>query len=86
MLDEFDHLIDVVTCNNQSTQDVHTFLGLTQIILGASDDHIMTMLHEVAYEIAKCQQLWASLDQCNAVHTETGLQRCHLEEFVENYP
>ena len=79
------HLIDVVTGDNQTLQDMCTFLGLAQFILCTADNHLMTVIHEVADAVLQCQQTGASLYQSDCVHAETGLQGCHLEQLVQHH-
>ncbi len=62
-----------------------TLLRLLQVKLRATDSHIMTMLHEIAYTLLEVQQTGTSLDQCDVIHREGTLQGCHLKEFVQQY-
>ena len=45
----------------------------------------MTVLHEITDAVAQGKQFGPALHQRNAVHAETGLQRCHLEQLVQHH-
>ena len=75
--------VDVITRNNQTLQNMGTFFRLAQIILRPTDNHIVTMVHKVRDAILQRQQLGTPLHQRYAIHAEAGLQRSHLEQFVQ---
>ena len=66
--DDVYHLVDVVDSNNQTFQDVGTLLCFSQIVLGATDGHIMTMLNEILDALLEGQQAGTSLHQCDVIH------------------
>ena len=75
--------VDVITRNNQTLQNMGTFFRLAQIILRPTDNHIVTMVHKVRDAILQRQQLGTPFHQRYAIHAEAGLQRSHLEQFVQ---
>ena len=79
------HLVNVVDGNDQSFKEVGTLLCLLQLILGAADGHVVTMLHEILHAVLERQQARTAIDQRDGVDRETALQCCHLEELVEQY-
>ena len=82
--DNMHDLVDVVTRNNQTLQNMGTFFRLAQIILRPTDDHIMTMVHKVRDTILQGQQTRTPFHQSDAIHAEARLQRGHLEQFVQH--
>ena len=45
------HLVDIVHGDDQAFEDVGTLLGFLQIVLGATDCHIVTVLYEVLHAL-----------------------------------
>ena len=79
------HFVNIIRGDNQALQDVSAFLGLAQVILGAADNYVVAMLHEIRDAVAQCEQFGATLYQSNAVHGERSLERRHLEQFVHDH-
>ena len=79
------HLVDIVDGDDQAFEDMGPLLSLTQIVLGATDGHIMTMLHEILDALLQVQQTGTTLHKCDIIDRERTLQGCHLEEFVEQH-
>ena len=79
------HLVDVVHSNDQSFEDMGTLLRFLQVVLGTTDGHVMTVLHEVLHAFLQGKQTGTSLYQSNAVHGEGALQGRHLEQLVQNH-
>ena len=50
------HLVDVVHGDDQTFEDVGTLLCFLQVVLGATDRHIMTVLYEVLYALLEGEQ------------------------------
>ena len=73
-LDKTYHLVDVVRSDDQALNDVGTLLGLAELVLCTADNHLMTVLNEVADAVLECEQLWTSLYKSNTVHAERCLQ------------
>ena len=83
--DDAYHFVDVVRCDDQAFEDVGTFLRLAEFVLGATDDHFVTMVHETLNHILQCQALGASLHEGDVVHAERALESSHLEQLVQYY-
>ena len=83
--DDVDNLINVVAGDNQTLEDVSTFLGFLKLKLSAANHHLMAMLQEVVEHVAQVHSLWASLHEANVVHAERRLQFGHLIELVEQH-
>ena len=61
------HLVNVVACDDESLKDVGTLLCLLKVELGATDGHVVTMLHEVLHTLLKCEEARTSVDEGDAV-------------------
>ncbi len=82
--DDLDDLVDVVQRNDVALEDVGALLGLSELVAGASDDHVLLMLdvglehlgqrHGARYPVVKREH----------DHAEAGLQRRVFVEFVEH--
>ena len=60
-------VVNVVQGNDEPLQDVGTFLGFSEIVLGPTYHHLMAVLDVVRHHLLQVQQLWAPLDECNVV-------------------
>ena len=45
--DDTNHLVDIVDGDDQTLEDVGTLLSLAQVILGATDRNVVTVLYEI---------------------------------------
>ena len=86
------HLVDVVHSNNQSFEDMGTLLSFLQVVLGATDGHLMAVLNEVADAFTQAEQLRTHLTmstrdghQSDIVYRERALQSRHLEQLIQNH-
>ena len=61
------------------------FLRLPEVILRASDYHIMAMLNETPYTVFQRQHLRTAMHQSNAINGKARLQSRHLKQFVEHH-
>ena len=77
------HLVNVVDGNNQAFKDMGTLTSLAQIILGATDSDIVTMLDKILHALFQSEQTRTAFDQSNIVDRERALKGCHLEQLVE---
>ena len=84
-LDDGDHLVDVVTGDDESFQDVGALFCLLEVILGAADHHLVAVLKEVVQQLFEVEQHGTAIDQAHVVDAERGLQLGHLVEFVEQH-
>ena len=64
------YLIDIVDCDDQALEDVCTLLSLAQIVLGAADGYVVTVLNEVLNTLLERKQTWTALYQSNIVYRE----------------
>ena len=84
LLDDLHYFVDVVAGNDVALQNVSPLFSLAEVVLRAADGNIVTMGDEIADEVLQGEQLRTPLNQGDAVHAETRLHRCHLEELVQN--
>ena len=84
-LDDGDHLVDVVTGDDESFQDVGTLLGLLEVELGAADHHLVAVLQEVMQQFLEVQQHGTSVNQTHIINAERRLQLGHLIQLVEEH-
>ena len=64
------NLVDVVRSNYQAFYNVRTLFGLTQFILGTTDNDLMTVFHEAAYALLQREKLRTATYKSNTVHAE----------------
>ena len=50
------HLVDVVAGDDQTFEDMCFLLGLSQVELGATDNHLMTMGNKVLDELLQVEE------------------------------
>ena len=62
------NLVDIVNGDNQALEDVGTLLCLAQIVLGATDGYVVTMLNEVLDTLLERKQAWATLYQSDVIN------------------
>ena len=72
--DNGDHLVDIVRGDDQPLQDVGPFLGLLQLELGPSDDHLVAVVHKMRDQVLEVQQLRPTFHQRDVVDAEGRLQ------------
>ena len=65
--DNLYYLVDVVDGDDQAFQNVGTLLSFLQVVLGAADGHVVTMLHEVLDALLERQQTGTTLHQRNVI-------------------
>ena len=82
--DEVYHLVDVVASHDEGFEDMGAVLGLLQVVTGAADGHVMTVVDKMAHAVLEREQFRTAMHQGDAVHREGALQGRHLEEFVED--
>ena len=63
-----DNLVDVVHGDNQSFENVGTLLRLLQVVLRATDGHVVTMLHEIFHAFLQREQARTALYERNVIH------------------
>ena len=83
--DDVYHLVDIVDGDDQALEDVGTLLSLAQVVLGAADGDIVTVLYEVLDALLEREQTGTTLHQRNIVDRERTLQGGHLEQLVEQH-
>ena len=83
--DDFDHFIDIIKSDQQSLQDMSSFLRLVQIIPGPSGHDLFLMLQIILQHLEKVHHLRLVAVQCKHIHTESILQLGMLEQTVQNH-
>ena len=78
--DECHNLVQVVNGNLQAFQDMGAFLGLSQQIGGAPDDHRLPVFQEVGEKFLEVQQFRFPVDNGQEDDAETAL---HCRVFVK---
>ena len=73
LTDNVNHLINIVTGNDQTFEYMSAFLCLFQIKLSATNGYIMTMLYEILHTFLQGKQARSTIDQSNAVDRERTL-------------
>ena len=64
------HLVDVVAGDDKTFENMRALLRLGQIVLGAPDGHLMSVLHEILHTFPQCEQSRTSFNQSDAIHGE----------------
>ena len=63
-----DNLVDVVHGDDESFENVGTLLRLLQVVLRATDGHVVTMLHEIFHAFFQREQARTTLYERNVIH------------------
>ena len=84
LLDDRDHLIDVVQRDLQALQDVGALLGAGQLEAGPPCDHFLAVLDEVLEHLLQREGLRQALHQGEVHHAECRLKLRVREELVED--
>ena len=83
--DNMDHLVDVVTRDDESFEDMRALLGLAEVEDGAAGHHVAAVLHESGDAVLERQRAGTAVHETDAVHGERGLQLRHLQKFIEHH-
>ena len=68
--DNADYLVDIVGSDDQTFQNVCTFLGLAQVVTCTANHHLMTVFHEIFNQVLQVEQTRTTVNQRHVVHTE----------------
>ena len=68
--DDADYLVDIVGSDNQTFEDVGTFLGLAQVVACTADYHLVTVFHKIFNQVLQVEQTRTAMNQRHVVHTE----------------
>ena len=78
------HLVNVVARGDERPQYVFALLCLAKFEVGAAYCHVVPVVYEVANAVFQRQQARTAFYQSDAVNRERALQRCHLEQLVQD--
>ncbi len=80
-----DNLINILRGNDQTFEDMGTFLSLTQLKLGSACNHFMTMVDERLQHLFQIESFRTTIHKCHIVDAERSLHLGHLVEFIQHH-
>ena len=63
-----ERLVDIVDGDDQTLEDVGTLLSLAQVVLGAANRNIVTMLDEILDALLERKQAGTTFYQSDVIH------------------
>ena len=83
--DKGNNLVQVVEGDEQTLQDVGSFLGLGQLVAGTTHDNVGPVLDEILNQLLEVERHRPALHQADIIDAERALQLGFLIQVVEDH-